>query len=730
MEVWMRRQVITMIALACVYPAAAYSADEPEVVSLRDEQIDEVDAQPDPTASDERPSSEEGWGSAGVAPEQDSAPLLAPDWPERFTLDIAQMYVGFEGEYESRRVRSHRSDRRDTHQENRDLRLSELFGLVLDGSAYDPNFLSYQAGLEFGLTHTRFEEEIGPYEQTDSDTDWLNEYDVTVDMFRNKPISLHAYARRYDDRIPRRFLPSLREEQTEAGVNAVAVFGQTVTELGFSWEDIQRTGNSFLEDDETLETSRFYIDHKWDISEHQHLRLFYDHERQENTYQGSLYDFDTSRDEVRLEHDLALGSKKQHRLDTFFRFNTEDGDLARDELELVPRLTLQLTDELRTIHRYAFYRYEQDAIEVNLHKFDNTAVWTPNEDWRITVDGYGLYENIDGDVDTHEFGGSFDVGYDRDTSLGELFVNAAFGYDHSRTEGDAGRRFVRREAHQLSTVRPTYLREQGVIPGTIVGYNDNRSRIYVEGLDYVATVVRGRAFINRLPSGRIAEDEVVYFDYQYILPAHAVIHTYRGDFLVEHRFEFGLTPYYSFESRCQEVENSLAAPFFRDNQHRHRFGARYERNVWTVGAEYEIFDDTIEPYDAYHLTGRWDIINEPAHSLDFNSEVSWYDFDGGDIDERDVWWIDVELNDRMQINEFLSFNGGAAYRWEHDSIDGETNAVDVSAGLQYIRGLLTVELVVEYDLLDIVRNDDSGFALFLNVRRDLTHLVEDLEKLQ
>jgi hypothetical protein len=49
--------------------------------------------------------------------------------------------------------------------------------------------------------------------------------------------------------------------------------------------------------------------------------------------------------------------------------------------------------------------------------------------------------------------------------------------------------------------------------------------------------------------------------------------------------------------------------------------------------------------------------------------------------------------------------------------------VDIECGLQYTRGYLTVELTLEYDLLSIVENRDSGFGLYLNVQRNLTHLL-------
>ena len=605
----------------------------------------------------------------------------------------------------------------------------ETLGLGLHGNVYDPNLLEYRADLEFGLSQDRFRESIDRSTEAESDSGFLTRYDVSVDALKTKPISLNAYARRFDDRIPRRFLPSLHEWQTETGASALIVAGPFTTELGFSLRNVDRTGNRLEADDEELRTRRFYLDHKWAISATQQLHLSWDHEYERSDYQGTLYEFTTRRDEVRLDHELQFGPESKHRLDTYFRHNAESGDLARNETELVPRLTLQHTDKFKTIHRYGFYEFQQGGIEVSQHKFDTEAVYAPNDRWRLTADGFGLYERMDQDVDTSEFGGSFDVAYDQPTAMGKLSANAAFGYDHSRTVGDAGRRFVHDEAHQLGGVRPVFLRERGVVPGSTTAHDANRMWYYVAGVDYVASTIGGRTLVQRLPTGRIAENNVVYFDYAYVVPAHAEMNSYRSDFLIEHAFNFGLTPYYGYEGRCQEIDSSRATQWSRDNTHRHRLGLRFERDRWSTGTEYEIFDDTVEPYTAYHLTGRAGLLSTPEHTVDCSAELSRYLFEGG-LDDRRVWWLDADLTGRSKITQYLWLKADTAFRWEDDSVNGETDGVDIKCGFEFRRGLLTVELTIEYDLLALARGREDGLGLYLNVRRDLTELLPSARRSQ
>lgn len=655
------------------------------------------------------------------APQEETPP---PREVPMFGLNLHELYAGFEGDFEHRRIRSTAPRRRDATQTNRNFRFAELMGMTLGGHLYDPELLEYRAAMEFGLLQTGFRERVDEFKLGDRSSGMLMRYDLSADVLRSKPISFNVYARRQDDRVPRRFIPSLRERQTEAGVSMLAIKGPTTTEVSMSWQDIERTGNRFREDNETLELSRWRVDHTWEIDEDHRLRLFYDHERMKNVYQGTDLRFSNQRDEVRVEHDFAFGEDKKHRMDTFFRFNVEKGDLARDEIELVPRLTLQLTEKLRTMFRYGWYEFDQGALNVSQHKFDLQALYQATPDLRITLDGFGLYENVDQDVDTVEFGGRTDVGYRRDTEWGELLVNAAFGFDRSQTRGDAGRRFARSEGHQLSEVRPVFLRERGVVPGSVLAHDGRRTRFYVHGVDYAVIIVGDRAMVRRLPRGRIPEQEFVYFDYDYVIPARARIDAYRTDFLIEHRFDFGLTPYYHLEGRAENIRSSPATPRFRDNTFRHRMGTRYEKDRYRVGAEYEIFDDATLPYDAFHLTGQWNAIQAPAHSLDLMGELSRYLFKASN-DHRRVWWLDLGLRDNLRLTRHLSLISGAGYRWQHDSVAGTTNAMDLTCGIQFVRGDLRVDLTVEYDLLNIRDNREGGLGVFLNVRRDLTHLLPD-----
>lgn len=642
---------------------------------------------------------------------------------ERFHLTIDDLYLGFESRSQWRTV-DFPNDRFGSgdNQRNRDLYFRETLGFTFHGDIVDPRLVDFSGNFEFGLNQIDSFERVGAIDRTSGDSGFLSAFDLNVDVLREKPISANAYARRSDNRVARRFLPSLRERVTETGFTVQALTGPVTTRFGLSWSDTQRDGNRRIEDDESLTTTRLFVDSTWRIAENHTLRFGYDHERQDNTFQGSNFDFGVIRDEWRVEHDLRFGDDDQHVWSSFVRINQETGALGRDEVVANSRLGWQWSDALRTSVRYGFFRFDQADQSVDLHKVDLVGAYQPDESWRFTLDGFYLREDVENDLATDQYGAQFNAAFHQLDDWGALNVNLAVAWDRQRATGNVGRRTVRDEAIVLDDVRPVFLRQQNAILASIIVHDLSRQRIFVAGVDYRVIPTANRILIVRIPTGRIALGDVVYVDYLYDIPTGAQIDTFRADFLVEHPLDWGLTPYYNFEGRFQDADFSAGSPFRRDNQDRHRMGFRYQKVRFDAAAEYEIFDDTVEPYDAFHLTGRWNVLQTTQHQLDTRGEVSLYRFEGG-VDEREVWWIDFAVTDRWQLDPFWSISTTAAYRREDDSIDGITNAVDLETVLAYTRNYLSMELAVEYNLLEIRDVNDEGFGVFLRVRRDLGHLL-------
>ena len=377
---------------------------------------------------------------------------------------------------------------------------------------------------------------------------------------------------------------------------------------------------------------------------------------------------------------------------------------------------------MQTLYKYQFNRERYEGLDVESHRFDFQLVHQLYTNLTTTVDLFALYEDVENDVNTYQYGGSVDWQYNRKNPYGHFRANLALAYDTQDISGDNGVRVVLNESAAFRDPVNITLRNRNVIPNSIVITDSGNRRYYLAGRDYLVIQWGGVTQIARVRSGSIADGDNVLIDYQYRTPSKGQIDTIRVDLGLEQRFKNGFTPYYRFSYRNQEADYSAGFAQYADRTDHHRLGVTYEQKRFTLGAEYEIFDDTVEPYDAFHLDGLVHILQTPEHTVDASARLSRFFFEGG-FDKRNVTVIDVEVDHRWQLRENLSTFERMAYRWEDNSVDGITHAWDVAAGVDYVMGDLTAELTFEYDRLELPESQEDDFGVYLRVRRDIPNVL-------
>ena len=83
----------------------------------------------------------------------------------------------------------------------------------------------------------------------------------------------------------------------------------------------------------------------------------------------------------------------------------------------------------------------------------------------------------------------------------------------------------------------------------------------------------------------------------------------------------------------------------------------------------------------------------------------------------------MQLDHRWRLREDLSTFERVTYRWQDDSIRGTTRAWDVTAGLDYVIGDFTAQIVLEYDRLDLPESEEDDLGVYLRIRRDLPNVL-------
>ncbi|MGB2984626.1 MAG: hypothetical protein WBE26_01975 [Phycisphaerae bacterium] len=666
-----------------------------------------------------------GWLAVptAMASEEDGETSTSPP-PKYLSLDHLDAYLEFKGEFAYTKVESsvRQGFDRNRTQRNRDWGFEERIGLQFGGTILEPDFITFSGDLSFALTQDRFEEDTDFYDHTDEDNGYLVQFDLRANFFAGKAFSGSVYGLRQEDRINRRFQPTLNQRRTGFGTNWVFSHDKVPMELSYDYLETDRTGNADYSDDEhyTESTLRYAVD--WLIADHHRFKFSYEHAETKQEYQGLYEPFETTRDLFNIEHQLEFGDEHQHTLRTLAHWQEESGDFARDLFEIGPQLTLKHSDNLRTLYEYQFNRERYEGLDIETHRADFQLIHQMYSNLTTTVDVFGLYEDVEDDINTTQYGASVDWQYNRRNRFGHLYANLALAYDTEEVDGDNGRRIILDEAHAFRDPIAIILRNRNVIPTSVVVTDTTNRRIYRIGVDYAMLQQGNVTRIGRVRTGQIADGDTVLVDYQIRTPTDGRLDTIRVDFSLEQRFTNGLTPYYRLSYRNQEDDTSEGFLRRADRTNHHRLGVNYEAKRYSLSAEFEIFDDTVDPYDAFHINGLLHMLQGQDHTLDASARLSRLFFEGG-VDDRNVTMLDVELDHRCRLADSLSTVGRVAYRLEEDSIDGTTHAWDVTAGLEYAMGDLSGELTFEYDRLDLPHSEEDNYGVYLRLRRELPDVL-------
>ncbi len=713
-----------------------------------------------------------GAAESDIEPAEDAADSAAPAVSKQplFRFDELSFELGFESEYRRRQISS---DTRGLgygeryRQRNTSLRFEETIGMDAHGSIFGDRVLRYDLFARWGLTQERFREERPGPDLHEDPHGQILEYDGRVQLFPAGKISMEAWASQLEDRIPRPFLPSLdrRRERYGAGL----FFNDPKLPMSLTYEstyDRLTSGDERLRDDEDRRDELLRYEVTWQPTRWHSLRLQYEYDRREEKYSGGTTRFDTTRNYLTLDHALYFGRDHRSSLQTLLRFNDETGDLARDSYEAAPQLRLQWTDSLSTTFRGQYLRESFEGLTVDSWRGD-AAITHQLDDWLInTVDLYGLREEVDddrgvslrgtglapvfagSDLRTQEWGGGLHSSLSRETPWGRLGANVSYTHTRRRTDDGGRGGVVVSESVTFRDPLPAQLAHQNIIRSTILVTDATRTRVYFEGSDYFVTQFRGVTALNRVRNGRIADRETVLVSYLYQAFSDYELSRDRLDFRIQHDFKLGLTPYYAGSIQDEDIDESRLLSFRARNVNRHRIGLTYRRPRWSTGIEYETNDDGIDPYDAVHLTGDAVFYQKAQHQLTGNFALSHFRFDGTEgggwrdgawlggrwnegwqvgrggyasygLSPRDTTLFDAGMSYRYLLGERVEASAGARYRFENDSLFGETHGVDLTTSIAYRIGLFSVLFEVEYDLLDLPGSHDGTLAAWLKVRREI-----------
>ncbi len=317
-----------------------------------------------------------------------------------------------------------------------------------------------------------------------------------------------------------------------------------------------------------------------------------------------------------LDTRAVFGSKNQFDLTNLITYSKQDFDIQGGE----PFPSVEDTQFFANL----YWDYSKDLLyfgTVNLASSDQEIQKTTghsesagmtylmldsNLKARLQLDNQGSKTDPGSSLDSYGAEGTLD--YRRELPLGVLGLVYRIRYASSDSESSQPVADVIGERHVLSGTTPVPLDQTNVIASTVVVSNVTRTQIYVEGIDYLRTVVGDATRVQRLVTGAIFDGQEVLVDYSFQTQGTFSFNTWTHNASSTLRF----LRYYETYVRYQNISNNLKSgnPNFPLN----------DVESWLVGAkadvpiiwnilvggfgEWENWDETISPftrqsYEAY-----------------------------------------------------------------------------------------------------------------------------------
>jgi hypothetical protein len=642
-------------------------------------------------------------------------------------VELFKLQLGLEGAYDRRAVRNDYQNRlrMSYDQTDRNWRLRETIGMEAAGALIDPTVLLFDAALEGGWVQEWYTESREYGQRSEDPTGSLLNYDIAVSVLPRGKISASAYAQRVEDRLPRAFLPSLDRTRERYGVELFYNDARLPMRLSYEhlWDQLTSRTRS-LNDDERRGRDVLRYEATWQIEDDHALRFEYEFSDRAESYSGSRTQFDTTRHYLLLNHTLRFGKDNRSFWETLGRFQDESGDLAQDIAEARTRLQLQLTDELagRVGGQYLRNAFQELATEVWRGEVGLTHQL--GEVLTTDLELYGLQQQAEENADFCEWGGILNAAFSQKNDWGRFSANASYHHVSTGTRnGDRGG-VVIAESVTFRDPLPAFLANPDVRASSIVVTDALSLRTYLPGRDYL--VIRSGRYtaLTRVPTGQIADRQTVSVSYTYEVLRDTDIHRDRIDVRVQQAFDFGLTPYYAGSVQNEDLGEARFVRFYGRNVNRHRVGATYRRPGWAAGLEYEYNDDTVDPYQALHANGDLVLYRDARHELDGRGVLSQFWFEGSNgLPARDTFLLDLGLNYRLLLARDLEANATANYRFENDSLFGNTHGVDLLAVLEWHIGFFSLRFEAEYDVLNLPDSRDNAVSFWLKLKRDIPVLA-------
>lgn len=617
------------------------------------------------------------------------------------------------GELEA--VAEYRTDEQGTdvaRRESESRTFEERIRLKTRGDVYHPDFLNYDVAVGVGLTQQHLEYD----DVSSSESDTLNDYSVSAQLLRTKPLSGTFDAGKSQDLIARQFLGSLRAERENLAASAFLRSERVPMTFQYSSSETAQDGftdvarDFFRRDDE-----RFRYSASTAFSETSHARFDFDRTESRQESVGAIVDTET--DTYRLAHDYQFGEADEHRLDSFFNYVDQTGSFDFESLRWQERLRLQHSPSLATKYNFQLIDLERDTLRSEEVRGQAGIEHRLYESLVTTADAFVSETDLDAQGSLSQHGGVLAFNYRKENPWGMLFANYTTNLTQSEQSGGGGTGVIVNETHIATELEPVQLNRTG-IDVLSIRVKDTDGSFFSEGDDYTVTESNGRIWLTISTLGAIppnfTEGQTFFVDYTFFVEPEREEETFRQNFTIRERFGNDVSLYYAYRRQDQDVRSTLT-DLTPDEYTTNTVGADYARKGLFLLAEYSKEDSTQLPSTSRRLEGRYAWPIGTATSASVRVSNQWLEFE--EPDKRNVTLFKSGAEIFTRLSGAYSVAAGLDYRDEDDTRFGTTRGFQLDTKLRYQFRQLDVTLGTELNFLSRRDDEIESVFVYLQARR-------------
>lgn len=652
---------------------------------------------------------------AAPDPAADGGPVIVGTPREKWSgVQLVNASAGLEFRTQYRDDRISRVGQPD--ETTRELRLRELLDLAGEITVGHKNLLDIVGSAQLGLETVDTESSLD--DLSGDESDFVNLYDVSALAFGSSVLPTTAFARRQQSLLDRPFAGTIDQIIQEEGINFRYDSPVAPTFLEYRHRDESLQGDfgdidtSVLQDTVQLQNSLL-------LSPRQRLYTTYTFDHVDDSQSGGAYTDAFDRHDANIVHEMAFGDElRPHELRSSLRFYDQTGRQDRSDLRWDELLTLHHDDTLESRYNLNVSTITVRGQEQSQIRGDASVRKEFFESLTTAARAGGGHLESSENFSTDDVFFAAQADYTKKVPFGRLDAALGGGINFQQNS-ERGETFaITDETYVYRDGFPIVLPRRNIVASSIVVTPLSGFPIFLEGVDYTVESFPDFTEIRGIVGGGIADGQVVRISYDAGPEPANNITTYTSTISVRYSITTGmlrgLGVYTTYRTTDHSVDAPDSANFALDNV-----------KDWLIGAEYRIggFDGRIEyndhrsDFSPYTLTRfragyLWRFDTSSNLSIEASRELINFE-----RDDDDVTFDRASLRWRSYVSSSLNWNASVEYRNEDSTLNGRTEAVDLSLGIGWNRRQTSIYANIRESFVNGPDSDQTSMFFEFGFRR-------------